>query len=117
MSFQNIFSVGFALISILWHTHLYTQVPIIHATSEIVDIRDGDVWYKGKWILSPKTNPDIYKTRVKDYGQKITFYTDSDSISFQVENNQTYDFIILLNERDTCRTQINTIPDFKFSSE
>lgn len=39
----------------------------------------------------------------------ITFYSDVDSISLNVRPNNTYDFIILLNHRDTCYTEISTI--------
>lgn len=90
----------------------------IHATSNKVDIKDGEFLTKGNWTLSPQTKPDIYKTDVKIASKKkVTFYTDLDSISFDVENNKIYNFNIILNQKDTCWTQINTMPTFKFDKK
>jgi hypothetical protein len=76
---------------------------MIKATSEIVDIKDGKILQKETWRISPKLNPDIYTTSNK----RVTFYTDIDSISFKINPKKCpYDFIILLNEKDTAYTQI-----------
>jgi hypothetical protein len=58
---------------------------------------------KATWNIVPDARPDIYKTSSK----KVTFYTDLDSISFNI-NPQIgiYDFIIILNGRDSAYTQI-----------
>ncbi|MEM5566085.1 DUF4932 domain-containing protein [Psychroserpens sp. AS72] len=93
-----------------------SQTPIIEANSSLVDIRDGEIWKKGGWSLAPEVKPDIYKTDVIT-SKKVTFYTDLDSISFTVEPKKEYDFIILLNKKDTCWTQINTIPHFDFNNK
>jgi hypothetical protein len=85
------------------------KLPLINATSERVDIRDGDVFKKGYWKITPKLKPDVYKTSAKS--KKITFYTDLDSISFLVDSCGIYDFIILLNNKDTALTQIMYVPD------
>ena len=78
------------------------NLPIIRATSKIVDIRDGDDFKKATWTISPNLKPDIYQTNNKN----VTFYTDTDSISFKVKPNQKYNFIILLNGKDSAYTQI-----------
>lgn len=80
--------------------------PIITATSNTVDIKDGYVIQKGIWNLSPEVKPDIYHALQPAMEREITFYTDKDSISFQVKPGQHYDFIILLNGKDSCYTQI-----------
>ena len=82
------------------------NLPIIRATSKIVDIRDGDDFQKANWTISPKLKPDIYQTNNK----KVTFYTDLDSITFKVKPNQKYSFIILLNGKDSAYTQIVCFP-------
>lgn len=79
---------------------------IIKATSKTVDIKDGYVIQKGIWSLSPEVKPDIYQALQPAMEREITFYTDKDSISFQVKPGQHYDFIILLNGKDSCYTQI-----------
>ena len=78
------------------------EQKIIKANSTHVDIRDGNTLQKGYWKINPELNPDIYTTSAK----KVTFYTDIDSISFDVEPDHHYDFIILLNEKDSARTRI-----------
>jgi hypothetical protein len=89
---------------------LFTQqkCPIIKATSKIVDIRDGTNLKKATWTISPDLKPDIYKTNYKT----VTFYTDIDSISFKVKLNQKYNFIILLNGKDSAYTQIVCLPSY-----
>lgn len=86
------------------------ELPVIKATSGIVDIRDGNVMNKGAWRISPELKPDIYKTEFRN--STVTFYTDIDSISFLVEPGLRYTFIILLNNRDSALTQIIYTPGF-----
>lgn len=82
--------------------------PLIHANSTKVDIRDGEIFKKEVWHLSPSTKPDIYYALEPLGEKKITFYTDIDSISFHVTTGKKYDFMILLNNKDTCYTRIST---------
>ena len=78
------------------------KVPVIKATSLMVDIKDGDVLKEKTWTIVPEENPDVYRASSKN----ITFYTDIDSISFNIKPKRNYDFIILLNEKDSAHTRI-----------
>ena len=80
------------------------KLPIIKATSKQVDVRDGGILTKAGWNISPEIHPDIYTTSNKN--TKVTFYTNLDSISFVVMPDIKYNFIILLNNKDTALTQI-----------
>ena len=83
------------------------KLPIIKANSIMVDIKDDDVLEKEAWRIVPEEELDVYMTSAK----KVTFYTDIDSISFEINPKVgTYDFIILLNGKDTARTQIKWEP-------
>lgn len=82
------------------------KLPVIRATSPIVDIREGNKLYKKAWNIVPQEKLDVYTTS----GKKVTFYTDIDSITFKVEPQKSYDFIILLNGKDSARTQIKYQP-------
>ena len=84
------------------------KIPIIKATSVDVDVKDGNNFIKGAWIIAPEENPDIYTTSSKE----VVFYTDIDSIRFKIKPDETYDFIILLNEKDTAYTQIKYEPSY-----
>jgi hypothetical protein len=55
----------------------------------------------------PERKPDYYYTEVPRKDHRVTFITDIDSISFDVSFGNTYDFIILWNEKDTCYTRIS----------
>lgn len=80
------------------------KLPIIKATSKKVDVRDGAKFKKSHWVISPETRPDIYETLSKN--GNITFYTDKDSISFPIILDKKYDFVILLNNKDSAFTEI-----------
>jgi hypothetical protein len=83
------------------------KLPVIKATSKKADIRDGKVFKKANWTILPEVKPDIYSAS----GKKVTFYTDQDSISFKVKPNHEYNFIILLNGKDSAYTQIKYAPE------
>lgn len=82
------------------------KLPIIKATSLKVDIRDGDDLRKGAWTITPKVKPDVYATAFSSKPRKVTFYTDQDSISFNVKPNVYTQFNILVNNTDTALTGI-----------
>ena len=76
---------------------------LIKATSNSVDIRDGKEFKKGIWRIVPEAKPDVYLTSNK----KVTFYTDIDSIKLKINPRvEKYDFVILLNEKDSAWTQV-----------
>jgi len=103
--------IAFIVIIISFIQPLFAQqkLPIIKATSRTVDVKDGEVYQKGIWNLSPENKPDIYFALEPVHEKKIIFYTDMDSISFNVIPDSNYNFIILLNSKDTCYTRISTI--------
>jgi hypothetical protein len=118
MTKKRLFFIFILLVFSIFDTNAQTKKLVsIKATSDKIDIRDGQNFTKGNWSLAPDIKPDVYKTDVSSFSKKkITFYTDIDSISFEVERNKIYDFNIILNNKDTCWTQINTIPNFQFSN-
>lgn len=88
------------------------KLQLIKADSKVVDIRDGKDFIKGTWTIVPEAKPDVYLTSSK----RVTFYTDLDSISFKVKPNHQYNFIILLNDKDSAFTQIKyKQPDYELS--
>ena len=97
------------LICIIISGNVFSQ-KIIHATSILVDIRDGGSYHKNYWTIMPEVRPDIYETPNKN--DTVTFYTDIDSISFFVEADKTYGFIIVLNNKDSAHLQIKYVPGF-----
>jgi hypothetical membrane protein len=86
------------------------QVPTIHAISGKVDVRVGnDYFQKGGWTLEPSKNPDVFSIGSKwPYeNKKVTFITDRDSLSFEVQPGHFYDFVIL-KDSTPCHIRIRT---------
>ncbi|KQC01751.1 pepsin/retropepsin-like aspartic protease family protein [Pedobacter sp. Hv1] len=82
-------------------------LPILKTNSNVVSIRDGKNYRKNTWKLTPQAKLDIYYTGLPQKEGKVTFISDIDSISFNVKYGKTYDFIVLLNNKDTCYTRIS----------
>lgn len=100
---KNKFVTLLLLLSSLQLSVGQTKLPVIRANSKTVDVRVGNDLRKAEWMISPETKPDIYTASAK----KITFYTDLDSISFNIKAKlDTYNFIILLNGKDSAYTQV-----------
>lgn len=70
---------------------------------------DGNSYRKAYWTISPEVRPDVYYAKRNKHERKVTFYTEIDSISFDVVNGAKYDFIILLNGKDSAYTRISTL--------
>jgi hypothetical protein len=99
-------AVLFVTITAFGQTDL-SKMKTIRANSEMVDIRDGNVLHEKAWRIVPEEKPDIYTTQ----SPKVTFITDLDSLTFNIEQDKTYDFVILF-EKDSAWTQIKSIPSY-----
>ena len=82
------------------------KLPVINARSNNVTINDDGIVEKNGWFLSPDSKPDIYNVNRSLKNKWVTFYTDIDSIKVKVSPETVFDFIILLNGKDSCYTQI-----------
>lgn len=87
-------------------TNAQDKLPVVKTNSDQVSVKDGDILKKDSWRLAPHLKPDVYETAVRQGEKKrITFITDVDSISFEVEAGKKYDFIIQKGDVQ-CYTQI-----------
>jgi len=83
-----------------------SKLPIIKATSKSVSVRDGGYFDKDAWNLSPKARPDVFIADRTHETKWVTFYTDIDSIKVKVKPGTRFNFVIVLNGKDSCYTQI-----------
>ena len=98
-----------ALLTFLFFTSLsfaQTKLPVIKATSKRVSIKDGDVFSKNSWTLTPSAKPDIYTAERTRKTKWVIFYTDIDSIKVNVKPGTRFNFVIFFNGKDSCYTQI-----------
>lgn len=82
------------------------HLHIIRASSKSVSIRDGSRMAKNAWTLSPHIRPDVFTADRTRKTKWVTFYTNLDSIRVKVKPGTRYNFVILLNGKDSCYTQI-----------
>jgi predicted aspartyl protease len=85
------------------------DLPVLAAHSRSVDVRDGDVLLKGVWVVDPAIGLDLYEAGRATQAKQVTFISDVDSLTFAVQPGCTYDFIIVLDGTDSCRTRISTM--------
>ncbi len=55
----------------------------------------------------PERKPDYYFVELPQKDHKVSFITDLDSISMDVTYGKDYDFIILLDGKDSCYTRVS----------
>ncbi|MBL0103772.1 MAG: hypothetical protein IPP51_08450 [Bacteroidetes bacterium] len=86
-------------------------MPIVRANSKISSLREGNVYKKDFWTITPEARPDVWTIEVsKSSTVRAALITDVDSIIFNVELGKTYDFVVLLNGKDSAFTQIKGVP-------
>ncbi len=85
------------------------DLPVLRAESKVLDVQDGERLLKAEWSADPAIPLDVYDARRAGGAKRITFISDVDSMSFDVEPGRTYDFVILLGGKDPCRTRISTL--------
>ncbi|NBB30073.1 retropepsin-like aspartic protease [Cellulophaga sp. BC115SP] len=97
------------------------QLPILKSNGKTIRIREGKEEIHEQHPIA-NAKPDIYVPKPFLKTQKITYISDIDSISFTVEKNRKYDFLIIQQAKDTIWTQINTnsdqfisYPDYKYT--
>src|SRR5689334_19535150 len=80
------------------------QMPLVKAQSDKADIRDGLHFRKAYWKIDPSVKPARYYVELPAKEHTVTFYTDIDSIHFNTMYGGVYNFLILLNGKDSCYT-------------
>lgn len=83
--------------------------PALRANSPLIDIQDGPRFWKGTWSADPTLERDTYDAGRSDKPRTITFISDIDKLSIDVEPGRFYDFVVLLNGKDACPTRISTM--------
>ncbi len=85
-----------------------SALPLIRSTIASITIRDGDRLRADYWTLTPSARPDVYEADRTRRTKRVSFITDRDSISFTLKPGQGHDFIILLNDTDSCFTRVRS---------
>lgn len=114
------FKLFIALVFFAFAISAQDKLPVIKSNTDIISIQNGAELRKNAWRLAPEAKPDVYEAELIDgKTTKISFITDIDSISFDVEEGKKYDFIIRKGD-ELCYTQIvgiKFIPAANFDDE
>lgn len=85
------------------------SLPVIKATSTKADYRIGKEWVKRNWNIVPKIPTDTLSIVCFSKTEEVVFYTDRDSIRFQVHPGDRHRFYVLLNDQSYALTEIKGI--------
>jgi len=94
------------IFSAAWNSFSQVKIPLIKASSEKVVIKDG-VHCRVDWKLDPLTKPDTYFVNIPSKKSTVVFKTNQEELTLATEPGKSYDFVVLLNNRDTCYVRIS----------
>jgi hypothetical protein len=101
--------IGLFLLFVCQSAFTQSVLSILKANSTKVVIKDG---WEGKtryWNhLVKSQSPIVYHLAKNSTKRQVTFYTDIDSLSLQVEAESDYPLKVLLNTSDTCNVILTT---------
>lgn len=84
------------------------RLPVLRATQPKLSIREGAALYREVWGVSSAARPDVFVAQPFQGRQRIVFYSDLDSLVFQVKPRHRYDFVVLVGGRDSAFTRLST---------
>lgn len=91
-----------------------TDLPVIKARTNQADYRIGTDWVRGNWRISPQIKTDSLIVPVFADHETFVFYTDQDSISFELSPDTLCMFNVLLNDREMAYTVVKAVkPAYK----
>lgn len=89
-------------------TYAQQKMPVLKTNNKVVSIKDGNELRSDYWTIDPEIKLDVYTADKTSKIKTVAFYSDIDTIAFELNPREKYDFIILLNDQDTCYTQIKS---------
>lgn len=88
--------------------HAQRPLPVLRTTQPTLSIREGQSLYRDIWGVSSAVKPDVFTTQPFTGKKRLVFYSDVDSLVLWVRPQKTYDFVVLVNGRDSAYTRIST---------
>jgi hypothetical protein len=94
------------LIFSVLHINAQSKLPIVKANSTKAYFIEGTDTERRNWYINPQIKPDVHVIDKISQSKWIVFHTDIDFIKVKINPGQKFDFIVLLNGKDSCYTQI-----------
>lgn len=80
--------------------------PVVLSNSENTYFIEGKRTDKNNWYLDASLKLDVYELDKTSKATWVYFHTDIDSLKVKLKPGETFDFVVLLNGKDSCFTQI-----------
>ncbi|QXU41875.1 aspartyl protease family protein [Pedobacter sp. D749] len=90
------------------YTFAQKKLPVVKASVGQAKIYEQENAVSN-WYINPKIKPDVFTTGKFTKSKRVKFKTDIDSIVFSISPGQKKEFIVLLNGKDSCLTQITAL--------
>ncbi|MFT6502244.1 MAG: hypothetical protein ACJASQ_002370 [Crocinitomicaceae bacterium] len=84
------------------------DLPVLRTNTSDLSINDGNSFKENYWTIDPALELDVYVADKTIQTKSITFYSDIDTVSFQISLYEKQNFLVILNDTDTCLTQIKS---------
>ena len=81
---------------------------VLRSHTPAITIQDGAERRLGYWSLDPDARPDVYVADRTRASKAVRFIADADSLVFELKPGGVFDFVILLNDTDSCFTQLRS---------
>lgn len=81
--------------------------PIIRTNQSTITFFEKENPQKRNWSINPQARPDILETSASE----VTFFSEKDTLTFKIEKDSIYDFIVLRQKQDTAYTQVRWISE------
>jgi hypothetical protein len=92
----------------------YNELDVIKAKTNKADWQIDNERVKGAWRIAPEIEVDSLFINCFNENQEFVFYTDIDSIKYNIEIGTEKKFYVLLNDKDYALTLIKGVkPNFK----
>jgi hypothetical protein len=92
-----------------------SKLPIVKANTTKAYFIEGADTERRNWNIDPKSKPDVHVIDKISAPKWIVFHTDIDFIRVKLKPGQKFDFIVLLNGKDSCYTQIKSeMPNLEY---
>ena len=94
-----------------------TKLPVLKANGPKAVIYEKDNGLKTDWNIDPKIKPDVYTvSKIATSNKRVIIKTDIDSFAVDLKKGEKKDIIILLKDKDSALTRIESLPPKDFSN-
>lgn len=85
-----------------------SKLPVLRSNQETLSIQDGKILRQDYWTLDPRLALDIYVADKTRQIKTVSYYSDIDTLSFELAAGGVHDFIVILNAQDTFYNRVQS---------